>query len=107
MGGLSAVPPSIHRSINPPIQRCRHSIAPSLHHSTTPPLPEAMAAINPSIHQSINPLLAGGRVIREPVAFEKGYWAGAPGAFYAAEERAWYLTYRIRRPRGVAPDRGG
>lgn len=27
--------------------------------------------------------------------------------FYAAGEKALYLTYRIRRPRGVAPDRGG
>src|SRR2546423_1484141 len=52
-------------------------------------------------------LLANGRVLREPVGLENGYWAGAPGVFYAADERAWYLTYRIRRPRGVAPDRGG
>ncbi len=27
--------------------------------------------------------------------------------FYAADERAWYLTDRLRRPRGVSPDRGG
>jgi hypothetical protein len=46
-------------------------------------------------------------VIREPVAGEPGYWAGAPGLFYAADESAWYLTYRLRRPRGIAPDRGG
>jgi hypothetical protein len=52
-------------------------------------------------------MLAAGRVIREPVGFQNGYWAGAPGVFYAADERAWYLTYRLRRPRGVAPDRGG
>ena len=26
---------------------------------------------------------------------------------YAREEKVFYLTYRIRRPRGVAPDRGG
>ncbi len=51
--------------------------------------------------------LAAGRVIREPVGFANGYWAGAPGVFYAADQRAWYLTYRIRRPRGVKPDRGG
>ncbi|HSU53211.1 MAG TPA: hypothetical protein VLT36_04045 [Candidatus Dormibacteraeota bacterium] len=50
---------------------------------------------------------AAGRVIREPVGFENGYWAGAPGAFYEPNEKAWYLTYRIRRPRGVPPDRGG
>jgi hypothetical protein len=48
-----------------------------------------------------------GEIIREPVGKEKGYWAGAPGAYYVAEEKAWYVTYRIRRPRGIAPDRGG
>ncbi len=52
-------------------------------------------------------LFSAGAVIREPAGFEKGYWVGAPGAFYSARERALYLTYRIRRPRGVAPDRGG
>jgi len=52
-------------------------------------------------------LLSSGSVIREPVAFEPGYWAGAPGVFYDREDGTWYLTYRIRRPRGVAPDRGG
>src|SRR5262245_20674639 len=52
-------------------------------------------------------LLAGGSVIREPVGREDGYWAGAPGVYYSPKEPAWYLTYRIRRPRGVAPDRGG
>jgi hypothetical protein len=55
-----------------------------------------------------NPWLASkGHIIRNPAGDEKGYWAGAPGAFYAEDEFAWYLTYRIRRPRGVAPDRGG
>lgn len=52
-------------------------------------------------------LLARSRIIREPVGTGPGYWAGAPGAFYEPEEGAWYLTYRIRRPRGIAPDRGG
>src|SRR5260370_31421872 len=52
-------------------------------------------------------LLAQGEIIRQPVGFEKGYWVGAPGVFYAEDEKALYLTYRIRRPRGVAPDRGG
>ena len=51
--------------------------------------------------------LAEGRILRQPPGFENGYWAGAPGVFYAAGERVWYLTYRLRRPRGVAPDRGG
>jgi hypothetical protein len=52
-------------------------------------------------------LLAAGRVIREPVSAGNGYWAGAPGVFHAADEKAFYLTYRIRRPRGVEPERGG
>jgi hypothetical protein len=55
----------------------------------------------------ISESFASGKIIREPVGFESGYWVGAPGVFFAADERAWYLTYRIRRPRGVAPDRGG
>ena len=56
---------------------------------------------------SISETLASGKIIREPACFKNGYWAGAPGVFYAADERGWYLTYRIRRPRGVVPDRGG
>jgi len=48
-----------------------------------------------------------GKISREPVGNRSGYWAGAPGAFYDAAEKAWYLTYRLRRPRGVPPDRGG
>src|SRR2546423_3438141 len=55
----------------------------------------------------LSSLLSSGSIIREPVAFEAAYWAGAPGAFYDREAGAWYLTYRIRRPRGVPPDRGG
>lgn len=55
----------------------------------------------------VSAALSAGKVIREPAGFENGYWVGAPGVFYAADEPAWYLTYRIRRPRGVAPDRGG
>ena len=54
-----------------------------------------------------NERFAGGRVIRQPVGREPGYWVGCPGAFFDEVEQAWYLTYRIRRPRGVAPDRGG
>src|SRR5690349_15755154 len=59
------------------------------------------------VEQLTSETLAAGRVIREPVGFDNGYWVGAPGLFHAADERAWYLTYRIRRPRGIAPDRGG
>lgn len=54
-----------------------------------------------------NDVFARGFVIRDPVGFAPGYWVGAPGAYYEPVERAWYLTYRIRRPRGVLPDRGG
>lgn len=54
-----------------------------------------------------NELFAKGTVIREPVGAGSGYWVGCPGAYYDEVEGAWYLTYRIRRPRGVAPDRGG
>lgn len=52
-------------------------------------------------------ILQGSALVREPVGFQNGYWVGAPGAYFAADENAWYLTYRIRRPRGVPPDRGG
>jgi hypothetical protein len=55
----------------------------------------------------VHGILRDARVIREPVGAGQGYWAGAPGVFHAVDERAFYLTYRIRRPRGVAPDRGG
>ena len=51
--------------------------------------------------------LSHGHIIREPVGNRGGFWAGAPGAFYETTEKAWYLTYRVRRPRGVQPDRGG
>jgi hypothetical protein len=54
-----------------------------------------------------NETWARGAVIREPVGSGAGYWVGAPGACYDERDRCWYLTYRIRRPRGVAPDRGG
>jgi hypothetical protein len=52
-------------------------------------------------------VLANGEVIREPVGKEAGYWVGSPNGVWDASDRAWYLTYRIRRPRGVQPDRGG
>jgi len=51
--------------------------------------------------------LADGVVIRTPPSCERGYWAGAPGVFYDEAEKTFYLTYRVRRPRGVEPDRGG
>jgi hypothetical protein len=52
-------------------------------------------------------LFATGRILREPPGSQSGYWVGAPGAYFSIEEKAMYLTYRIRRPRGIAPDRGG
>lgn len=54
-----------------------------------------------------NEVFARGSIIREPVGTAQGYWVGAPGAYFDASDGIWYLTYRIRRPRGVAPDRGG
>jgi hypothetical protein len=50
---------------------------------------------------------AQGQIIRHPPGNQNGYWAGAPGVFFEPIEKAWYLTYRLRRPRGIAPDRGG
>src|SRR5919106_2709307 len=57
--------------------------------------------------EAANRLLQRARVVREPEAPGAGYWTGAPGVFYDQDEQAFYLTYRIRRPRGVARDRGG
>ena len=47
-----------------------------------------------------------GEIVREPPGAGPGYWAGAPGATYDPLTDRFYLTYRYRRPRGVAPDRG-
>jgi hypothetical protein len=47
-----------------------------------------------------------GTIIRRPEAPGNGYWAGAPGVMYDATDGIFYLVYRIRRPRGVEPDRG-
>jgi hypothetical protein len=60
-----------------------------------------------SSSETADRILRHAHIVREPMGVGQGHWAGAPGAFYAREEKAWYLTYRIRRPRGVAPDRGG
>lgn len=45
-------------------------------------------------------------VIRQPEAEEAGYWVGAPGVYFDAQTEEYYLLYRVRRPRGVEPDRG-
>lgn len=60
-----------------------------------------------SLHPVTSELLAKGRVIRGPVGEGKGYWAGCPAVYWDEVDQAVYLCYRIRRPRGVEPDRGG
>lgn len=47
-----------------------------------------------------------GTVVREPDGHGAGYWAGAPAAFHDQRDGVFYLCYRLRRPRGVEPDRG-
>lgn len=47
-----------------------------------------------------------GTVVREPLGEGPGYWAGAPGVAYDKKFGRFYLVYRLRRPRGVEPDRG-
>jgi hypothetical protein len=47
-----------------------------------------------------------GTVIRQPPGEGAGYWAGAPGAMFDPVDGRFYLVYRLRRPRGVQPDRG-
>jgi len=47
-----------------------------------------------------------GTVVFESPGAGRGYWVGAPGALYDPIDKAFYLTTRIRRPRGVEPDRG-
>ncbi len=51
--------------------------------------------------------LLKGTLIREPAGKGKGYWVGAPGWCWDEADQAAYLAYRIRRPRGVEPERGG
>lgn len=47
-----------------------------------------------------------GTVIREPPGKGPGYWAGAPGVTFHQTLGQFYMVYRLRRPRGVHPDRG-
>ena len=47
-----------------------------------------------------------GNLVRGPLHGEPGYWAGAPGAVYDPGGDRFLLLYRVRRPRGVVPDRG-
>jgi hypothetical protein len=59
-------------------------------------------------HWSSFPILdfAQGTVVRNPPGEGPGYWAGAPSVTYDEERGDFYLVYRLRRPRGVEPDRG-
>ena len=50
---------------------------------------------------------AEGATVVEPLNSGEGWWAGAPSALYDPESETFYLYYRLRRPRGVEPDRGG
>jgi hypothetical protein len=54
------------------------------------------------------PLLGPGRglVVREPERAEPGYWAGCPAVLYDPATQRFLLSYRQRRPRGTALDRG-
>lgn len=45
-------------------------------------------------------------VVREPERAGPGYWAGCPGILYEPDRQRFLLSYRQRRPRGTAPDRG-
>lgn len=48
-----------------------------------------------------------GITVVEPLSSGPGWWAGAPSALYDLDSRKFYLYYRLRRPRGVEPERGG
>jgi hypothetical protein len=50
---------------------------------------------------------AQGFIVRQPPGEGAGYWVGAPGAMFDSVDGRFYLVYRLRRPRGVNPDRGG
>ena len=45
-------------------------------------------------------------VIRQPPGEGPGFWAGAPSVMFDEETQTFLLVYRLRRPRGVHPDRG-
>ena len=49
---------------------------------------------------------AQGVVVKAPEQAGPGYWAGAPAVLYEPRTRRFLMTYRERRPRGVAPERG-
>ncbi len=45
-------------------------------------------------------------VVLEPLEAGNGHWVGAPCVLYLPDEKAFYLYYRRRRPRGEGTDRG-
>jgi hypothetical protein len=47
-----------------------------------------------------------GTVVRQPPGQGPGYWVGAPGVTFDKKLQRFYMVYRLRRPRGVHPDRG-
>ena len=47
-----------------------------------------------------------GSVVREPPGEGVGYWVGAPSVTFCPKLKRFYMVYRLRRPRGVHPDRG-
>ncbi len=47
-----------------------------------------------------------GTVVRQPPGDGPGYWCGAPGVTFVDATGEFFLVYRLRRPRGVQPDRG-
>ncbi len=49
---------------------------------------------------------SAGVTICEPPGVGEGYWVGAPGVYFDPATNETYLSYRVRRPRGVEPDRG-
>ncbi len=66
-----------------------------------------MLPASPRTWASLFPLDPGqGTVIRTPPGEGHGYWAGAPGVTYDPASGEIHLVYRLRRPRGVEPDRG-
>jgi hypothetical protein len=62
------------------------------------------------VHRVIAPLPPldpdRGVIVRGPERAEPGYWAGCPAVWYEADRQRFLLSYRQRRPRGAAPERG-
>ncbi len=63
-----------------------------------------------SQHRSLRPIdpfdPGQGLVVKEPEEAGAGFWTGAPAVLYEPERQRFLMTYRQRRPRGMAPERG-